>query len=156
MGSYWRSLSARERSIVKLGVVAVACILFYLLAWEPKIRELQQLRTEVPQLRATLAWMTQEIRQAGPLLKRGRQPAGDGGPLLTVIEQAAQQVGVRGAIQRMQPAEGGQVKVWFQDVVADEWLRWLDALARQGVRVVSTTVTRSTEGMVSARVTVSR
>lgn len=156
MGSWWKSLSARERSLVRFGSAAVAAMLFYLLVWEPKVQELRRLRMEVPQLRATLAWMQEEIRQAEPLIRRGKQPEKGGGPLLTVIEQAAQRTGVREAIQRMQPAEGGQVKVWFQDVAADDWLRWLDNLARQKVGVAAATITRSGEGLVSVRVTVSR
>jgi general secretion pathway protein M len=152
---FWHSLNTRERLIIKLGFPALFAILFYYYYWQPNLEKLESLRTEVPQLRATLAWMEHEIEAARPYLAR---PAvrSDGTPLLTVIDQVALKARVHRAIQRVQPGEDGSVKIWFQDVVADHWIYFIDLLTKSGISVESGNITRAGKGLASARVTVYR
>ena len=151
----WKSLSSRERLIVKLGFPCLFALLFYYYYWQPNLEKLNYLRTDVPQQKATLAWMQHQIEEAEPHLA---QPANQSAslPLLTVIERAAIQTRVNNAIQRVQPGGDGSVKIWFQDIAADSWFQLIDLLAKSGIGVEATNITRSTAGLITIRVTLVR
>jgi type II secretory pathway component PulM len=154
LATYYRSLSYRERNLVWLGVIAVIVSIAYVAVLEPGYKRLQDLREQVPAQYADLAWMKQQIDRHGDLLRAGSsQQDADRAPLLTVIEQSATRARLRENISRMQPAEGGRVRVWFDDVSFDAWLRWVDALGKQGVTVGAVNVERSGEAVVSLRAT---
>ena len=152
---YWQNLNPREKLIIKLGFPLLFILVFYYYYWQPNLEKLAFLRTDVPQKRATLAWIQHQLEQAKPYLA---QPLSRNTsmPLLTVIERAAIQTGVKKSIQRVQPGDEGEVRIWFQDVVADKWFALIDVLAKQGIGVESTNITRSTEGLVTVRVTLIR
>lgn len=154
--SYWENLNARERWAVGGGAAAVALLFLYALAWEPWQRSLDRLRTGVPAKQATLQWMRAQAVVLKPL--SARKPAtGSAAPLLTVIEQSAQQAKLREAIQRMQPGENdNEVKVWFGEVSFDDWLRWLESLRPQGIEITSAQITRGKDSKVTARATLIR
>jgi len=151
----WTNLSSREKLLVGIGLPLVLIIIFYLYFWQPTRDELARLQRLVPEKTATLAWMNHQLQQ--PQINQGTKiAANQGGPLLTVIEKVAIETAVQGAIQRVQPGAGGEVEIWFQDVVADQLFRWIDKLALNAVTIDSATVTRATPGLVTARVKLSR
>ncbi len=150
------SISERERYMLLFAVLFGAAILFYLYLWEPKMAELEDLRTnKLPESTQTLAWVKQALANA-EANKGVQKPKKIQGPLLTVLEQTAQTVKVRDAIQRIQPDQNNAVKVWLSDVVFDDWLKWLDLLKAQGVVVQNSGIVRKSPGMVDIRMTVGR
>lgn len=155
---YWEKLNGRERWLVGGAGAAVALMLVYALLWEPWQRHLVQLRTGVPAKQATLQWMRAQADVLKPLSVR--KPAGANGgevPLLTVIEQSAQQAKLREAIQRMQPGENeNEVKVWFGEIVFDDWLHWFENMRPQGVEITAVQISRGKEGKVTVRATLAR
>ena len=152
---FWQSLNARERLIIKLGIPAVLATAFYYYYWQPGVEKLEFLRADVPQKRATLAWMEHQIEAAAPYLSRPANPTA-GTPLLTVIEQVAIKARVHRAIQRVQPGDDGTVKMWFQDADGDYLVYFIDMLTKGGISVEAANITRSGLGLVSARITLSR
>ena len=151
----WHRLSARERILVGAVFPVVFAILFYLYLWQPVASDLGRLRLSVPEKNATLAWMRNRLNDAGAAAETA-PAAGRDGPLLTVIEQVAITSGVKAAIQRVQPGSDGSVEIWFQEVVADQLLRWVDSLSESGIAVDTATITRASPGLVSARIKLSR
>ena len=150
------SLSLRERVLVGVALLVGGLMIAYLYLWEPKMSELQQLRTvSVPESEQTLAWVRQALETAKSRPAGGRQAIIEG-PLLTVIEQTAEQAGVRMAIKRMQPNQSQAVRIWMEDVVFDNWLRWVDLLRGQNVFVERASIVREAPGLVTARVTLAR
>ncbi len=131
-------------------------MLVYLYVWEPKMNQLQNLReVKVPYSEQTLAWVTQALERAKT------QPVDEveeiiEGPLLTVIEQTAEQAGVRTSIRRIQPNQSRAVKIWMEEVSFDSWLRWLDMLRQQNVFVDRVSIASSSPGLVTIRVTLAR
>ncbi len=150
------SLSLRERLLIGATLLLGLLMLVYLYVWEPKMNQLQNLRdVKVPYSEQTLAWVKQALERAK------NQPAGEvekiiEGPLLTVIEQTAEQAGVRASIRRIQPNQARAVKIWMEEVSFDNWLRWLDMLRQQNVFVDRASIARSSPGLVTIRVTLAR
>ncbi len=152
------NLKESEKNLLILAAVVVAAMAFYLYFWEPTTKRLEQLRNQaVPQSAADLAWVQQAIASAGPELGKKRTKK-ISGKLLTVIEQVAQQSGIKSQLTRIQPAQDGKsVKVWFENVVFDDWLKWVDNVKEQGIKIKSTgVVPEDVTGYVSLRATVSR
>ena len=130
-------------------------LLFYLYYWEPNLQKLHDLRQAVPEKKATLAWMEHQIEQARPYLNQDEKES-DNRPILTLIERAAIKSEVKPALKRVQPGNQGEVKLWFEDAVADQWFSMIDFLTQYGITVDQANITRSTPGLVTARLTVSR
>ena len=153
--TYWNNLSSRERLLIGIGLPLVLLIIFYLYFWQPYRDELQRLRRMVPEKAATLAWMQHRLAQQ-PVSDAVTSGSNAKGPLLTEIEKLAISTKVQEAIQRVQPGVDGEVEIWFQDVVADQLFRWIDQLSSSFISVESATITRSSPGLVSARVKLNR
>ena len=120
------------------------------------MQKLERVRQELPENRATLSWMKQEVRAAQPFLYKAKSKTDNGAPLLTVIERTAQQSRIRQAIQRVQPMDNGGARVWFEEVGFNQWLAWLDLLNSKGIDVLSCTLSRGAPGMATVRVTLGR
>ena len=155
---YWKSISARERLVVTLGLIGVGGILLYTYVWVPWHQKLGSLRQQVPAQRKTLAWMERTAREIKPLLLREQeQDKVVGTPILTLIDNSANSAGLREAIRQIQPGNDSDVKVWLQDVAFDGWLAWIEQLRTKGVFVTAVSVTRSqTPNTVNIRVTLKK
>lgn len=154
LGAYMRSLNQRERALIAVGAFALVASLVYVLFLEPQYQRLRALRSQVPAQYADLVWMKSQIERHAGLLS-GREQSGEEQrmPLLTVIEQTSTRAGLREKMTRMQPAEEGRVRVWFDDAPFDPWLRWVDSLRGEGISVNAVNVNRAGEGTVDVRLT---
>lgn len=153
----FKNLSQRERAVLLFGAIASALIVLYSFVWEPWQDELQRLRLQVPVKQETLAWMRQQTKNIGPLVKKaGERKQSNDKPLLTVIEQSAKRSKMDAYIRRMAPGEGQQVKVWMTEADFDKWLIWLEVLRKQGVEVNAATVNRAKNNKVTIRMTLQR
>ncbi len=150
------SLSARERGLLSaMGLLAIL-LMFYMLLWEPTQLRLNDLRErQLPQSEQTLAWVKQALVNAENNSSVEVEKIIEG-PLLTVIEQTAEKAKVRSAIQRMQPNQNQQVKIWMNEVEFDSWLRWVALLQQQNVEIDRASVATNTPGLVNVRMTVVR
>ncbi len=156
MAEYFSSLSTRERLLTIAAIIIGLILIAYIYLWEPKMRQLQQLRTQqLPQSEQTLAWVKQALGRAKTQGASGNKKIIEG-PLLTIIEQTAEMAKVNTSIRRMQPSQNQDVKIWMDDVEFDRWLVWLDFLKRQNVFVSRTSIINKSPGLVDIRLTLSR
>ena len=144
---YWQNLSPREQRVLAVGGLAALAILFYALFWTPLQDRLQQLRPQVASQSADLAWMQQQadlvrkLKQTSPV-----QRSDNALPLLTVVDQTARALKIREFIKQIQPGrESGTAKVWFDKVVFEDWLRWLDQVSAKGITITRVSITKSAE-----------
>jgi len=155
----WYSISQRERAMVSVGVAGVLAIVLYSLVWAPWQQQLQRLRDQVPAKRQTLAWMEQAAREAAPLLKK-RKDSGSGDqnlPILTIVEQTATAMQLRDAIKQMRPGDNNEVQVNLQEAEFDTWLKWIDALSKQGIEIGAAAAGRGQDpGKANIRMTLGR
>ena len=148
----WKNLSQREKTLVGLVIPAFLLVVGFLYLWLPTYENLKQLKSELPLKAAEFAWMEHELTLAEPLMTR-KENEGSMQPILTVIERRAIESRVKKSIQRVQPNNNSEVKLWFQDVTADSWLSFVDQLSVDGISVDSATISRKSDGIVNIRVT---
>ena len=144
---YWHGLSTRDQRVLAVGGMIIFAILLYALAWSPLQEKLKQLRPQVASQSADLVWMQQ---QAGAIRKlkqaRPAQNSNNVSPLLTVLDQSAKSQNIRQFINQIQPGkENDTAKVWFDKVVFEDWLRWLDQISVAGISVTRVSITKSAE-----------
>lgn len=147
----WRSLQPRERYMV----TAVAILLVFILClgfWLPMQREINRLRTAVPQARTQLAQMRLDSTQIVQLRASGVSAA-SGGNILARLEQSATARGLKQNITRMEPEGTSNARVALDGVNFDALVGWLADLQSQGgLRVEKATLeTRPVPGTVNAR-----
>ncbi|MFT5112700.1 MAG: general secretion pathway protein M [Parasphingorhabdus sp.] len=154
MNSFWSGLNPRERRIISWGLFITVGIVVYLFFLEPRYQRLNMLRAQVPSQGADLAWMRQQIEiHKATLNKRSANQVAEQMPLLTIVEKTATQSGLRASISRMQPAENNQVRVWFDDIYFDHWLRWIEILKQKKIQISAATVNKTKDQKVNIRVT---
>jgi type II secretory pathway component PulM len=148
----WKNLSQREKTLVGLVIPAFLLVIGYLYLWLPTQENLARLKAELPLKAAEFAWMEHELKLAESLMAR-KENADSVQPILTVIERRAIESQVKKSIQRVQPTDNSEVKLWFQDVTADSWLRFVEQLSVDGISVDSATISRKSDGIVNVRAT---
>lgn len=150
------SLSSRERGLLAAATLVAILLMFYMLIWEPTQLRLKDLREQqLPQSEQTLAWVKQALATAQNKSTDEVEKIIEG-PLLTVIEQTSEKAGVRSSIQRMQPNQNQEVKIWMKEVSFDHWLRWVALLHQQNVEIDRASVALNSPGLVDVRMTVAR
>jgi len=135
MGGWWNDLQPRERAVLAAGAAGLLVLL--LLLGRPLLAERERLRQEIATRQGELAWMrdaAEEISQSGGT------PRNDGDraiPVLQFIDQAARENRLSDRLKRLEPGPDGEIKVWLNNVVYVDlvrWLRQLDATGRLTIR----------------------
>ena len=143
----WHNLSLRDQRILLLGSLIAIIILIYAFVWSPLQKDLKQLRPLVVSQSADLAWMQQQAAKIRQLYQAGQSKKSINAlPLLTVVDQTAKAQKIRDKIKQIQPGkESGTAKIWFDKVIFEHWLRWLDKTSAQGIDVTRVSITKSAE-----------
>ncbi|MEN8710859.1 MAG: type II secretion system protein M [Arenicellales bacterium] len=143
----WHNLSLRDQRILVLGSLIAVAILIYAFVWSPLQKNLKQLRPLVVSQSADLAWMQQQAAKIRQLNQSGKlQKSKSVLPLLTVVDQTAKSEKIRDKIKQIQPGkESGTAKIWFDKVVFEDWLRWLDKISAQDIDVTRVSITKSAD-----------
>jgi len=143
----WHNLSLRDQRILVLGSLITIAILIYAFVWSPLQKDLKQLRPLVVSQSADLAWMQQQASRIRQLNQAGQSKKSINAlPLLTVVDQTAKAQKIRDRIKQIQPGkESGTAKIWFDKVIFEHWLRWLDKTSAQGIDITRVSITKSAE-----------
>lgn len=143
MRRWWLGLAPRERRVVALGAVVVLTMLFYFLVWLPPHRGAGELRRLLQGQQGDLDYLQRAASEAMALKARQvRAKAPEA--LYALVERSAGTAGLADAIQRIDPAGDGEVRVSLDQVAFDPMIRWLAGLRRDyGVVVDTATVRRS-------------
>lgn len=144
---YWYSLSLRDQRVLGIGAFTVLCIMLYSLIWSPMQDTLKSLRPQVISRSADLAWMRQQAVLIQTLTNSSAAKKGvNKQPLLTVVDQTAKAQKIRGQIKQIQPGkETGTAKIWFEKVIFEDWLRWMDRVSVKGISVTRASITKSAD-----------
>ncbi|MBU0673680.1 MAG: type II secretion system protein M [Proteobacteria bacterium] len=150
----WNDLNQREKYTLGLGLTALAIVLGYFLLIDPFLTEYSRLRQRVPGRTAELAWMRGAALEVAHLRGAGPKGATTDSPL-KIIDRAARRFRVSSALKRVEPAEDGQVKIWMEQVVFIDLMRWLRSMSGEyGLNVFEISVDRQeAAGIVNARLT---
>ncbi|ADH86928.1 type II secretion system protein GspM [Desulfurivibrio alkaliphilus] len=150
----------RQRPLLFIGLGLLVPLLVWLLLLAPLGSSRDSLQRDIGAREQELAWMreaAQEVQRYAITAGNGARP---GGSPLAAIDSSAREFGLGRAMQRVEPGDGGEVRVWLEDAVFDDLLRWLDRLGRgHGIEAVEVVVEPARGGRaarVNARLTLIR
>lgn len=131
MKSYLANLTRRERLILITGFLGVGLLLGYVLVIEPFQTALDDYHREIPARENDLAVMKQAAQEI-IYLRQAPEDSGDkstssSGPL-SAIDASAEELGLGRSLKRMEPEGKEKVKIWLEEALFDDILRWLSLL----------------------------
>ncbi|MDZ7641014.1 MAG: type II secretion system protein M [Desulfurivibrio sp.] len=116
-----------QRPPLSIGLGVLALLLSWLLVLAPLATERAELQARIDRQQQDLTWMRQAAaRVRGHGLDAAATEA-TGSPL-AAIDSSARELGLDGALQRVEPAGAGEVRVWLAEAPFDELVRWLARL----------------------------
>ncbi|MBS3745142.1 MAG: type II secretion system protein M [Wenzhouxiangellaceae bacterium] len=158
MIAYWRRLQPRERGLIGVAALVVAAVLAWTLVWEPLQEARESLADRIAAQRALLDWLDRVAPEVDRLRERhGAQPSLEGGSTLSVIDQGARAAGLAGALKRIEPGNGDEVRVVFDQAPFPDLMRWLGTtVAERPLAVARITADRAGPGRVDSVVVLRR
>ncbi len=158
MIEYWRRLQVRERRIIVLGVVMIGLVLGWTLVWEPLRDARRDLTDELAGQRALVDWLDRIAPQVQRLRgERAPERTLSGQSTLAVIDQGARAAGLAGALKRIEPGTGEEVRVVFEQASFPDLMRWLTAtVADRPLAVTRLTADRTGPGRIDCVVVLRR
>ena len=132
MIEYWRRLQPRERRMIGLAAVVMLFVLGWTLVWEPLRDARGELNDQLAAQRALVDWLDRvapEVRRLRGEDAQERTLAGQS--TLAVIDQGARAAGLAGALKRIEPGTGDEVRVVFEQASFPDLMRWLTAMVAQ-------------------------
>jgi general secretion pathway protein M len=151
----WQAMSARDRSMLKLGFLVVSLLLFWAFLWDPTQQSRRSLNNQVQSAEADLTYMHAAAQQLQALHASGTASVFDRGgrSLLALADSTARDAKLAHAIQRIEPVSTGRVNIWLEGAEFDQVTLWLEQLqSAYGVRVDEYSLQRSEgEGKVEGR-----
>lgn len=158
MIEYWRRLQARERRMVGLAAIVLALVLGWVMVWEPLRDARRDLADQLAAQRALVDWLERiapEVRQLRGERAPERTLAGQS--TLAVIDQGARAAGLAGALKRIEPGAGQEVRVVFEQAAFPDLMRWLtETVAERPLAVTRLTADRAGPGRVDSVVVLRR
>jgi len=145
--AYWYRLSTKDQRVLGGGGIVVLAILLYSMIWAPLQDQLKRQRPLHIKQSADYAWMQAQADKVQKL-KQEKSAVGSTqeAPLLTTIDQTARKLNLRQNIKQIQPGkEEGTAMIWFDKVVFEDWLQWLDQISARGIDVTRVSVTKSAQ-----------
>lgn len=139
--------------MVLWGGIGLLLLLTYLWLLVPLRGDLVHTREVVLAKKAELLWMQNAALEAQQLktMRSGKSKISP----LKLIDQTARQYAIDGSLKRVDPGENNQIKVWFEDLIYVDFVRFLRGIGGgQGLAIASLAVERlDSPGIVNARVT---
>ncbi|MEN8134377.1 MAG: type II secretion system protein GspM [Thermodesulfobacteriota bacterium] len=151
--SLWLNLQKREKLVVLWGGAVLLILLGYILLVAPLRRDRVRLEAAVLSNKAELVWMQDaaiKVRQLKTL-----SPNKSAVSPLKIIDQAARKYGVDASLKKIDPGETGKIKVWFENLVFVDFMRFLRSIGGgRGLVITNLSVERlDAPGIVNARAT---
>lgn len=149
----------RQRPLLFIGLGLLVLALVWLLLLAPLGSSRDALQREIAGKEQELTWMREAAREVRryAIIADGNDERGGDSPL-AAIDSSAREYGLGRAMQRVEPA-GGEVRVWLEDAVFDDLLRWLADLDQtHGIAAAEVVVEPARVGRarVNARLTLTR
>ena len=158
MIDYWRRLQIRERRIIGVAVVVIVLVLGWTLVWEPLRDSRRDLTEQLAGQRALVDWLDRLAPEVQRLsAERAPERTLSGQSTLAVIDQGARAAGLAGALKRIEPGTGDEVRVVFEQASFPDLMRWLTTtVAERPLAVTRLTADRAGPGRVDCVVVLRR
>lgn len=158
MIEYWRRLQPRERALISVAALLLAFVLIWTLVWAPLQESRSSLADRIADQRALLDWLDRVAPEVDRLrASRDSRPELEGDSTLSVIDKGARAAGLAGALKRIEPGTGDEVRVVFDQVSFPDLMRWLGTIvADRPLAVARLTADRAAPGRVDSVVVLRR
>lgn len=156
MKSWFLSLTQRERTMVKYAASVVMLFIIYLFVIEPVMTTYAKNKKNIETAAETLNWMKSaetEIKQLRGGSSLAKRPQGKQF-ILSMVDKSARKAGLGSVMKRVQPEGDSGVRVWFENAVFDELIKWLSVIeSKNGLSVNEINIEQTeTTGLVNVRV----
>lgn len=133
---WWQERPTRERAILAGGGVLLLGMVVYL-ALEPILQERRRLRSEIPALRADVAWMREHLAEVKRLKARrkGRPSGTESAPTPARVQESLQQAGLAYHLEALEPTDHPGVRVILSEAPFPRLVEWLGHLREGGARI---------------------
>ena len=160
MTKWWHGLQHREQQLIGVASVLIVCLLIYGMLWHPLITARDSKRMQVQNNQALLIWMQtqanhiEQIKLANP----NALQAANSRSLLATVDSLANQLGLRSAIQQIEPAGQHSATLWMDEINFDALITMLGELDRTDhINVAEANINKLEKaGMVKARIVVDK
>lgn len=158
MIEYWRRLQTRERRLIGIAVLVIVLVLGWTLVWEPMREARRATIDQIAGQRALADWLERVAPEVERLRGARRvERTLEGNSTLAVIDQGARAAGLAGALKRIEPGTGEEVRVVFEQAAFPDLMRWLaTTVAERPLAVTRLTADRSGPGRVDSVVVLRR
>jgi len=158
MIEYWRQLQTRERRLISIAVLVIALIMAWTLVWEPLREARRTMAEQIAGQRALLDWLDRaEPEVEGLRGSRGPERSMEGQSTLAVIDAGARAAGLAGALKRIEPGDGSEVRVVFEQAAFPDLMDWLkETVAERPLAVARVSADRAGSGRVDSTVVLRR
>ncbi len=123
---FWRNRSLREQYILIAGVALTLITGMYILILHPALNRINYYQDSILKKEKDLIWMKNAARQIREHHIYNYQDQNLSA--LAVIDKSAKTLNLNKAINRLEPDDSGQIRVWMSGAVFDNLLIWLDNL----------------------------
>ena len=151
--TYWQDLDKTQRRWLSAGIIIVALMLYWALFWDPLADARQALSRQLSNERANALWLQQLHPQTQQQAGASRQlPAGK--TLLRLVDETLRAQGMAAGIERIEPGDDGEVRLWLRGVAFDQLSIWLALMSnRYGVLSTQAAINRDANaaGLVNVR-----
>lgn len=158
MKAFLDRLQPRERGLILLAASVAGLALLWVGVWEPLREARDNAYRQISEQQALLDWLDRAAPEVRRLREQTRsENVSDGRSTLALIDQSARSAGLAGAMKRIEPSTGGEVRVAFEGAAFPELMRWLSLLvAEHPFAVVRLDADRADVGRVDAAVVLRR
>lgn len=156
MKAWFLSLTQRERNMVQVAVSVFVIFMVYLVIIDPISSTYEKNKKNVNTALESIEWMksaAQEVKQLRGGKGVANRPQGKQF-LLSTIDRSARKSGLASVMKRVQPEGESGVRVWFENAVFDELIKWLAIVESEYGLLVNEINIEQTEstGLVNVRV----
>ena len=133
MTKWWYGLQNREQQLIIVASILLACLLVYSMIWSPLSIARDAKRIQVQNNQALLTWMqakakhVKQIKLANP---NALQTA-NSRSLLAIVDSLASQLGLRSAIQQIEPDGMKSATLWMDAINFDALMTMLGELEKR-------------------------
>ncbi|ASP39812.1 hypothetical protein CHH28_14525 [Bacterioplanes sanyensis] len=145
---WYGQLSSRDQRIVRWLAAATAVALLLLVLVVPLMQKNDALQQQYQRSMASYQLLADNAYRFG-----GASQSSSGGPILPRITQQAQRFGL--SLSRYEQ-DGGDLRVWLDNVAFDDAISWMEQLKQQNIRASLVTVDRTAVGRINLRATLTQ
>ncbi|OFA31861.1 general secretion pathway protein GspM [Glaciecola punicea] len=146
--AWFVSISAREQKLVIVAAAVAIIGIFYFAIWSPLTSALETQGLALNSEKQLLTWVNEQSGRA-IVLRQSSNKTSFNGSLTQVVNQTTRSANI--PVARMQP-QGEELVVSLDQVVFNDFLRWLNVLEKRGVVILQSDVSEVDEqGFVQVR-----